>query len=94
MVCPRLLNPILSQGLESVLRARVTPEVISQAKNLLSSAELEQKPRKSPGSAATCQKIKKGDYDSQLTVNFPKILGVPSQLYFRCGEKDKWRIFS
>ena len=48
-------------------RARVTPEVISQAKNLLSSGKTLSETAEITGvSAATCQKIKKGDYDSQI----------------------------
>ena len=46
-------------------RAKVTPEVISQAKNLLSSGKTLAETAQITGvSAATCQKIKKGDYDS------------------------------
>ena len=45
-------------------RARVPPEVISQAKNLLSSGKTLAETAEITGvSAATCQKIKKGDYD-------------------------------
>lgn len=47
-------------------RAKITPEVISQAKDLLSSGKTLAETAKITGvSAATCQKIKKGDYDSQ-----------------------------
>ena len=51
-------------GIESK-RAKVTPEVIAQAKSLLSEGKtLAQVANETGVSTATCQKIKKGDYDS------------------------------
>ena len=50
-------------GIESK-RAKVTPEVIAQAKSLLSEGKtLAQVANEIGVSTATCQKIKKGDYD-------------------------------
>ena len=50
-------------GIESK-RAKVTPEVIVQAKSLLSEGKtLAQVANEIGVSTATCQKIKKGDYD-------------------------------
>ena len=46
-------------------RAKVTSEVIAQAKSLLSEGKtLAQVANETGVSTATCQKIKKGDYDS------------------------------
>ena len=46
-------------------RAKVTPEVVTQAKELLASGNTLSRIAEITGvSTATCQKIKKGDYDS------------------------------
>ena len=51
-------------GIESK-RGKVTPEVIAQAKSLLAEGKtLAQVSVETGVSTATCQKIKKGDYDS------------------------------
>ena len=51
-------------GIESK-RAKVTPEVISRAKILIAEGKtLAQVAEETGVSTATCQKIKKGDYDN------------------------------